>query len=197
MGSINDYAAVLGGKPQRQPLKDAIEQLLRQQGVSFIVLVSERDPFSDPERYAAEIRGAWQVPLSKSVFALFLKTPQRWISHLWISSNMKSTLDESELKQLEQQTEKLAQSGRLRQAAKNVVLRIIDLLENDAELPTQSPTNVAPSYVAFAGLFGLVTLLVLLRWARSFCPQCLKRLHGKRRSGRRLRYCAGCGYNRA
>jgi len=73
MGAINDYAVALGGKAQREPLEALVNQLSQEHQVSLIILLSERDPYSDLERYGIEVQRAWNLPQQRQVFGLFFK----------------------------------------------------------------------------------------------------------------------------
>ena len=62
MGAINDYAVALGGKAQREPLEALLVQLNREHQVTLVILLSERAPYSDLERYGIEVQRAWNLP---------------------------------------------------------------------------------------------------------------------------------------
>jgi len=196
MGAINDYAAALGGKPQRAPLKDQIETLLKRHGVQLVLLLSERNPFDDVERYGVALQQAWRIPQSQSVFSLFLKRKGRWYVRLWPSSDVLSVLGGNTLETLRKQVEQQARKGRVRQAAQQLVTEIINAFEAPSE-PTSGSARPRGAGLGWLGLlFALLALWGVWRWLRSFCPRCTRRLNVTTRGKRRLRSCPRCGYNR-
>lgn len=195
-GDINDYAAVLGGKPQREPLQTLINQLQKQHQVSLILLLSERDPFGDPERYASEIRRTWQINDPRTIFALFLETNFNWTLHLWAGSDLQDQLSYDVRNKLENQINTAAQRGRIRPATQQLGQKLLDIFEKGALMPSsESPSSnwMMPTAYTFS---GLMLFWGVIRWARSYCPHCVKRLHQTRRGGKKLRHCSNCGYNR-
>jgi len=195
-GAINDYAAVLGGKPQREPLQNFIDQLQEKHQVSLILLFSERDPFNDPQRYAAEIRQAWNIDGSRIIFGMFLEDTPRWSLHLWAGTALQSHLPSEVRINLEKQINTAAQRGRIRPASQQLGQTLLDLFEKGvvSPKPEESDGNwFTPTAFTFS---GLMMFWGFLRWARSYCPHCVKRLHEARRGGKKLRHCPNCGYNR-
>src|SRR5574337_492068 len=142
MGAINDYAAALGGKPQREPLEALINQL-NQEGVSLVLLLSERDPFSDLEQYGTQIQRAWKLAQTNQVFALFLKDDRRWHVRLWISPDLTASLGEQALDRLRQEVETLTQRGHIQQAAQSTAQGLFDLLQQ-ANTPLAEPAEGSP-----------------------------------------------------
>ena len=183
-GAINDYAATLGGKPQRQPLKQAIDRLQAAHGVSLVVLVSQRDPFNDPARYAAEIRRAWSLPNARNVFVLFLKVNGRWQLDFWWGQDLMTLSTLAGFQQFQSQLQTLTRRGRIRQAALQAADGLLKLLSQPQPSPSSARSNF-PWEIAGAGLLGLGALSVAWRWLRSYCPHCARRLERRRRLGKR------------
>ncbi len=195
-GAINDYAAVLGGKPQRSALQQSIDQLQEKYQVSLILLFSERDPFDDPERYAAEIRHAWNIDGSRAIFGMFLEDTPNWSLHLWAGTELQGFLPYAVRTNLEKQINTAAQRGRIRPASQQLGQTLLDLFEKGV-VSVSSKNSESNWFTPTAFTFsGLMMFWGFLRWVRSYCPHCVKRLHQTRRRGKKLRHCPNCGYNR-
>lgn len=196
IGSINDYAAALGGKAQRQPLESFIEQLQADHQVSLVFLLSERDPFDDLERYGLEVQRAWGLPQQRQVFALFLKGERRWYVRAWVSADLMGRAGADPLERLQEQVDQLAQRNHLQEATQRLAVGLLEIL-SQADTPLALAPELSPwVFLVTVIVPCLLVLWLFLRWARSFCPRCVKPLHRSKRGGKTLLYCPNCGYNR-
>lgn len=195
-GSINDYAAVLGGRAQRAGLQALVDRLQADRDVSLVLLLSDRDPFHDLERYGLEIRHAWDLPERRSAFALFLKDEVRWRFRLWLSPDLQAELDPRGLERLQEGVLRLVRRQRLREATLLTAQGLLELLT-----PGQSPLRGEEGERTGLILFALSVLGLAVGWLawQRFawtCPRCGGRLRRARRGGERWRTCPNCGYNR-
>lgn len=197
VGVVNDYAASLGGKPQRAQLTQTLADLKSTHGVSLVILVSERDPFNDPSRYAAEIRRAWSLPNARNAFVLFLKTNGQWKLDVWLGQELSFLSELEGFGPYQTQLKTLTQRGLIRQAALHAAEGLLALLSRfQTPAPAGSRGLGFPWELAGGGVVGLAALGIAWRWLRSFCPHCVRRLQRVRRGKRTLKRCARCGYNR-
>lgn len=196
MGAINDYAVALGGKAQREPLEALVNQLNQEHQVSLIILLSERDPYSDLERYGIEVQRAWSLPQQRQVFGLFFKGERRWYFQPWVSADLESRFGSEALGRLREQVEQLTQRNHIQEATERLAAGLFQLL-TQADAPLAQPSQGNPwVFVATIFLPCLLVMWLFVRWARSFCPRCVKPLHRSRTGGKTLLYCPNCGYNR-
>ncbi len=194
VGPVNDYAAALGGAPQRAPLQALVDQLKARHGVSLTVLVSERDPFGDPDRYAAEVRAHWKLPANKSAFAVFLRQGRGWTARLWLSADLNAAFGEGGLRRWRAEVERLAGRNRVREAALASAQGLWDALDPGAEAADEGD---GPNWLLWGGgALGALALGGVGHRLSTLCPRCSRRLHTSMRYGKRLKRCAHCGYNR-
>jgi len=194
VGPVNDYAAALGGAPQRAPLKDLIAQLDARHGVALTLLVSERDPFDDPDRYAAEVRAHWKLATQRSAFAVFLRQGPAWDARLWLSADLSGALGEGRARRWRAEVERLAGRNRIREAALASAQGLLDALAPDAEAADEGG---GPNWLLWGGgTLGALALGGVGHRLRTLCPRCARRLQTSIRYGKRLKRCAHCGYNR-
>lgn len=194
VGPVNDYAAALGGAPQRAPLQELVAQLDARHGVSLTVLVSERDPFGDPDRYAAEVRAHWKLPTRASALAVFLRQGRGWAARLWLSADLSAALGEGRVRGWRAEVERLAGRNRIREAALASAQGLLDALAPDTEAADEGG---GPNWLLWGGgTLGALALGGVGHRLRTLCPRCARRLQTSIRYGKRLKRCAHCGYNR-
>lgn len=202
MGTVNDYAAVLGSA--RADLEAQIETIRENFNVQIVVLASIYDPFDDPALYAQRIWESWKLG-KRTVLLAYVKeqTKNAWVFEVRLGEEVRELFRPEHLERLDQGLQHHLERKRIKTAIEESVKAIQAMLEGSyGQPPPRVPTGFQFSWVlVFVG--GLIGLggIALGVWAffRNRCPRCGARLRSYRSTGHRsaqYRSCPYCGYSR-
>jgi uncharacterized membrane protein YgcG len=203
MGSINDYAAVLGGA--RQSLEEELQTIKENFHVQIVILATIYDPYDDPPRYAQEIWGFWKLG-KDTVLLVFVKeqTKNQWAFALRLGDEVRERFSSADLERMQSGLSYLLERRRVKTAIEESVKALRAMLEGSYGQP---PPSVSGGrllvwlwvVVGLAGLGGVALGVRALLQGR--CPRCGARMrvyHTYSRQGARIAYrsCPRCGYSR-
>ncbi len=203
MGTINDYAAVLGGA--RQSLEEELQRITENFHVQIVILATIYDPYDDPQRYAQEIWGFWKLS-KNTVLLVFVKeqTKNQWAFALRLGDEVRGRFSLEHLERMRAGLKYLLERRRVKTAIEESVKALRAMLEGSYGQPPPGVSGgqlflwlwVAVGVVGLGGVaLGVRALL------RGRCPRCGARMrvyHTYSRQGARIAYrsCPRCGYSR-
>jgi len=203
IGAINDYGNVLSMN-DREKLSTWVEELA-EVGVRITLLISRRDPFSSPDRYASEIRGTWELQKEGGSFLLFLKEEDGWVDRVFLSPLGRRLLGSTaQVEDFKRRIEGMTAEGSIRKAALFSVRRIYQANfgrgeESEGERKQGGLFSLLkkPLFLGLGlgALAFFLLVLLLIREIRLRCPKCGTRMAVEGQGERRIRYCRNCGYS--
>ncbi len=203
MGTINDYAAVLGS--QRAGLETQLEAIQQNFGVQLVMLATIFDPFDNVQLYAQRIWEFWKLG-KRTALLIFVKeqVKNRWVFALRLSDDLQGLFRPEHLERLGQGLRHHLERRRIKTAMEESVGALQAMLDGSYGQPPPSlpaiSFRLAWVFMALAGLIGLGGVALGLRaFLRNRCPRCGARLRSYRTTGRRgtrtqYRSCPYCGY---
>lgn len=183
LGRITDYGNVLS-QADRKLLTEQVEALERE-GFSIIVLVSRRDPFSNPVLYSSKIKAKWGLKDSPpDVFLVFVQEGTRWEIYTEFSSQARGYLRRNDAVESFQNTiQDRTASGAIRRALLFAVDRLHHfVVQQPAQTEEESSGGIpfpAPFQLLVVGgpVVGGVGLIYLFwREIKTRCPECGSKL---------------------
>ncbi len=187
MGPINDYGQTLEAGDRTQ-LGEYIARLA-EEGIRFVYLATWRDPFFDPQRYAAEVFRAWALSDKHVLFVLIRGEDRRWHVALLCGSGVSLPKKTQELLARAQLEANRTRPG---YAALQFVGRFLSAVKEE-KAPGKNTPSFPWRYVLFGGLF----LAALFWFSRRICPRCGRPLRRTESISGILWVCPRCRYTRA
>lgn len=203
IGRLNDYGNVLTMEDQRE-LEDKIDQLSTRE-IVLTVLISRRDPYSNPNIYASEIQTKWNLRTQTSEsFVVFVKERNKWATRLFLRPAVTNLFPSSEITKFQRTLQKKVESNEIRSAVTYLVSRIHRQAfppATEQKKPQETGSGGFILYLSIGIGGGLIIIVTLLWWeGRRRCPRCGSRLEVTRTfdkvTGRKTeKYCPECGYH--
>jgi uncharacterized membrane protein YgcG len=207
MGTINDYAAVLGS--QRAELETQLKTIQQNFDVHLVILATIFDPFDNAQLYAQRIWEFWKLG-ERTALLVFVKeqVKNQWVFALRLSPDLQGLFRPEHLERLEQGLRHHLERRRIKTAMEESVEALQAML--DGSYGQSPPSLPAISFqlswvvIALGGLIGLGGVALGLRaFLRNRCLRCGARLRSYRttayrRRGTRMEYrsCPYCGYSK-
>ncbi|MBS3825305.1 TPM domain-containing protein [Candidatus Bipolaricaulota bacterium] len=203
IGRLNDYGNVLTMEDQRE-LEDKIDQLSTRK-IGLTVLISRRDPYSNPNIYASEIQTKWNLRTQTSEsFAVFVQERNEWAIRLFLRPAVTNLFPSSELTKFQTTLQKKVENNEIRSAVTHLVSRVHRQAfppPTEKKKPREKGSGGFILYLAIGIGGGLIIIVTLLWWeGRRRCPRCGSRLEKTRNfdqvTGRKTeKNCPECGYH--
>lgn len=187
MGLINDYGQTLEASDRAQLL--GYISALEEKGVTLVYLASWRDPFGNPQRYAAEVFRAWGLAEGHLLLVCLRGEDRRW--RVAIHAGGRVSLPAA-VEELRAKAELEANRIRPGYAVVRFAAELLSALGKEG--PAAGRAGSFPWKYLLFGALGLLLFGVL---ARRLCPRCGRPLRRVRSLSGIIWACPRCRYTRA
>lgn len=188
----------------QRELEDKIEQLSTRE-IGLTVLISRRDPYSNPNIYASEIQTKWNLRAQTGEsFVVFVQEREKWAIRLFLRPAVTNLFSSSEITKFQRALQKKVENNEIRSAVNYLVSRIHRQAfppATEQNIPQEKRSGGFFLYLAIGIGGGLIIIVMLLWWeGRRRCPRCGSRLEITRTfdeiTGRKTeKSCPECGYH--
>ncbi len=152
----------------------------------LVYLASWRDPFGDPERYAAEVFRAWKLSDNHLLLVFVRGEDRRWRVALHKGAALSLPLG---LEKLVSRAELEANRARPGYAAVHFVTALLSALH-------EKKSSESASFPWRYALFGAIFVALVLFVVRRVCPRCGRPLRRVRSLSGIILVCPRCRYTR-